>query len=409
MPLDHQPALEGDVRTDVCVVGAGFTGLSAALHLAERGYAVRVVEAQRVGWGASGRNGGQVASGQNKSPDAIARHVGREAAGAAFRIGVDAAQLVRDLIDRHKIECSYRPGVIGACHRRRYVAGFRRQTDDLARDYEYHSARFLDRAEIEDITGTPAYHGGAIDMASGHLHPLNFARGLARAAMKAGAIIHELSEVTAPPQNGLVTTQNGQIQAEHVVLACNAYMQGIAPQIEARVMPINSYIIATEPIPRDLAASILKDDVAVFDTRFVVNYFRLSEDRRMLFGGRESYGYRFPGSIAPPIRARMLALYPQLKDVRVTHSWGGSLAITRNRLPCFARIGPCMLSCSGYSGSGVAMATMAGAIAAETVAGQAERFDTMAALPSPAFPGGASLRHPLLFLAMVSASLADRR
>ncbi|MFA5538446.1 MAG: FAD-binding oxidoreductase, partial [Gemmobacter sp.] len=194
--------------------------------------------------------------------------------------------------------------------------------------------------------------------------------------------------------------------AGHVVLACNGYLGGLEPQVAARVMPINNFIIATEPLG-GRATEILSEPVAVADTRFVVNYWRLSEDGRLLFGGGESYGYRFP-DIVRTVRRPMLQVYPQLADARIDHAWGGTLAITMNRLPCFARPHPNVLSASGYSGHGVAMATMAGKVLAEAVAGRAGRFDLMAGLPAARFPGGGALRWPLLVLAMTWYSLRDR-
>lgn len=409
-PFPDQPPLLGAGQADVCVIGAGYAGLSAALHLAERGYAVRVLEAHRVGWGASGRNGGQVASGQRVDQVTLERMVGRDLARAAFRIGVEAAQLVRDLIDRHGIACAYRPGVAELAHRRRFDRAMAAYVEKMARDYDYHTMRFLPPAEVRGLLGTTAYSAGILDMAAGHLHPLDYARGLARAALDAGATIHEMSRVRRiePGARQRVVTDAGEITAEHVIIACNGYVGDLEPESAARVLPINSYIIATEPLPEEIARGCIREDIAAFDTRFVVHYFRLSPDRRMLFGGRESYGYRFPSGFRDAVRARMLAIFPQLAPFAITHAWGGTLGITRSRLPSFLRPRPGLLSIGGFSGSGVAMATMAGAIAAEAVAGRAERWDVMAALPSPPFPGGTRLRHPLMVLAMIWASLRDR-
>ncbi|WP_118133897.1 FAD-binding oxidoreductase [Oceanicella sp. SM1341] len=409
-PFPDQPPLAGDVTADVCVVGGGFTGLSAALHLAERGFSVRVLEAHRAGWGASGRNGGQVASGQRIAQDEIEQMVGREHARRAFDIGTGAAQLVRDLIDRHGIDCAYKPGVMEANHRKRFDSHAKHYVEKLRSEYDYHSVRYLEPAEVSDMLGTKVFSAGMIDMASGHIHPLNFARGLAAAALSAGAVINERSQVTGISQGPKVTvrTEGGSVTADHLILACNGYIGDLEPETNARVQPINSYVIATEPLSEELAAEVNRDDVAIFDTRFVVNYWRLSEDRRMIFGGRESYGYRFPDDIKESVFRRMLTLYPQLSHVKVTHGWGGTLGITWSRLPCFRRVGGNILSLSGYSGSGVAMATMAGQIGAETIAGQAERFDVMAGLPTKPFPGGPGFRHALMSLGMLWFSLRDR-
>jgi gamma-glutamylputrescine oxidase len=409
-PFPDQPRLQGVGRADVCVIGAGYAGLSAALHLAQRGYSVRVVEAHRVGWGASGRNGGQVASGQRVDQDTLTGMVGRDLAHAAFRIGVEAAQLVRDLIDRHDIACAYKPGVAELAHRRRHDRGFRAYAETMAHEYDYHSMRFLPPEEVREMVGTTAFSAGILDMAAGHLHPLDYARGLARAALDAGATIHEESRVERIEPGGplRVVTKGGEVLADHVIVACNGYVGDLEPESAARVLPINSYIIATEPLPENVAEACIRDDIAICDTRFVVHYYRLSEDRRMLFGGRESYGYRFPSGFQDAVRRRMLAIYPYLAPYEITHAWGGTLGITRSRLPNFLTPMPGVLSIGGFSGSGVAMATKAGAIAAEAVAGQAERWDVMAALPSPPFPGGTRWRHPLMMLAMIWFSLRDR-
>lgn len=409
-PMPDLPALAGDGRADVCIVGAGYAGLSAALHLASRGYAVRVLEAHRVGWGASGRNGGQVASGQRIDQDALETLVGRDLARAAFTIGTDAAGLVRSLIDRHGIDCAYKPGIAELNHRRRFDRDAEAYVEKLQREYDYHSARYLTPTDVRDTIGSTGYSGGILDLASGHLHPLDYAQGLARTALDAGATIHTKSRVKAvlAGSPNRVVTETGEIAAEHVILACNGYIGDLDPASAERVLPINSYIVATEPLPEHVAQACIPGDIAICDTRFVVRYFRLSEDRRMLFGGRESYGYRFPDGIQASGRKRMLEVYPYLEPYAITHGWGGTLGITRSRLPNFLRVGPSILSIGGFSGSGVAMATMAGAIAAETVAGQAERWDVMAALPSPPFPGGTRYRHALMVLAMIWFSLRDR-
>jgi gamma-glutamylputrescine oxidase len=403
--LDPLPALKGAVRADVCVIGAGYTGLSAALHLAERGYSVVVLDAHRVGFGASGRNGGQVSSGQRIEQDAIEKMVGRADARKLWDIGEAAKHLVQDLIARHGIDCGWKPGVLHADWQARDVPHTHAYADKLAQEYGYAQVEKLDRDGVQALVKSPAYQGGALDHGAGHLHPLRYCLGLARAALAAGAQIFEQSLVVDIQQSARakVQTQSGHVDAEHVILATNGYLGGLVPQVAAKVMPINNFIIATEPLP---AGHVLMRDIAVADSKFVINYFRLSEDGRLLFGGGESYGYRFP-DIEATVRKPMAQVFPQLRDVKITHAWGGTLAITVTRLPHFARIGR-MLSAAGYSGAGVGMATLAGQILADTVAGQSERFDVMARVPLPAFPGGRALRNPLLVLAMTWFSLRDR-
>ncbi|MGY6705016.1 NAD(P)/FAD-dependent oxidoreductase [Roseinatronobacter sp.] len=400
------PALEGVRSVDVCIVGAGYTGLSAALHLAQRGYSVAVLDAHRAGFGASGRNGGQVSSGQRIEQDDVERLYGRDDARKLWQIGEDAKELVKHLIATHDMGTAFRPGVIHADWHARDVGHSHAYAEKLARDYGYDQVQPLDRTGINDIVRSDAYQGGVIDMGAGHVHPLAYALGLARAAQAAGAEIFENSVVTALHEGVRVRVQTagGHIDADHVLLATNGYLGGLAPQVAARVMPINNFIVATAPLPEGL---VLTRDVAVADSKFVINYFRMSRDGRLLFGGGESYGYRFP-DILKTVRKPMLEVFPQLRDTQIDYAWGGTLAITVNRMPYFARLAPNILSASGYSGAGVGMATMAGRIMADTVAGQAEQFDLMAALNLPRFPGGPALRNPLLALAMTWYALRDR-
>ncbi len=407
-PTAPFPRIEGEANADICIIGGGYTGLSAALHLAERGYDVVLLEAHRMGFGASGRNGGQVGSGQRLDQDDLERMVGQGDAHRLWDLAEDAKALVRDLISRHDLPVTFHPGVAHACRSDREVAHAHAYAEKLRRDYGYEQLEPLDRTGIEALIGSRTFAGGEIDRGAGHLHPLNFALGLARAAARAGARLHENSLVTRIEHGAkpLVVTAEGRVRASHVILAANGYLGDLEPKVAARVMPINNFILATEPLGAR-AKDILSEPVAVADTRFVVNYWRLSEDNRLLFGGGESYGYRFP-DIARTVRKPMLQIYPQLADARIDYAWGGTLAITVNRLPCFARVAPNVLSASGYSGHGVAMATLAGKIMAEAVAGQAERFDLMAGMPQPRFPGGATLRWPLLVLAMIWYSTRDR-
>ncbi|WP_299045400.1 FAD-binding oxidoreductase [uncultured Tateyamaria sp.] len=402
-----RPALATDVRADVCIVGAGYTGLSAAVHLAQAGRRVVVLEAQRVGFGASGRNGGQLGTGQRVEQPYLEKMVGPEDARRLWDMGLEATDLVRTLISTHKIDCFYRPGVAWTAETARDVADLHAYADHMSRIYD-HPVEVLTRDAFHAICPSPAYRGGVIDPRSGHLHPLRFALGLARAAEAAGATIHEGSTVTGVSTGPVVTvaTPGGQVTADHVILACNGYLGGLNAAVAARVMPINNFVAATAPL--DDPDRVLARDIAVSDSRFVVNYFRLSHDKRLLFGGGESYGYRFPRDIAAKVRKPMTQIFPHLRDVPIDYAWGGTLAITMKRLPYLARVGPAVLNASGYSGHGVGTATHAGMLMARAIQGQSDGFDTMAAIPTAPFPGGARLRSPLLVLAMTWYSLRDR-
>ena len=409
-PPGPYPAAEGEISCDFCIMGGGFTGLSAALHAAEAGLDVVLLEAQRVGFGASGRNGGQVHGGQRLDQDALERMFGRDRARALWDLALESVDLTRKLAARHAPDSGYVPGIIEADHRARFVPHSHAYARKLRDEYGYAEIRALSREEIRELVGSPAYFGGTLDMGGGHLHPLRYAFGLARAARAAGVRIYETSRVTGV-QNGakaLITGDKFRVTASHLLWACNGYLGRAEPRIAARVMPINNFIAATEPLDEATARGLIRDNHAVADSKFVINYFRLSEDRRMLFGGGESYGYRFPRDIAAKVRKPMEEIFPQLRGVRIDYAWGGTLGITLKRLPFFARLAPNALTASGYSGHGVALATLGGKLAAEAVAGQAGRFDIMAELPAPPFPGGAALRAPLLALAMVWYSLRDR-
>jgi gamma-glutamylputrescine oxidase len=407
-PLTRFAPLKGAQKADVCVVGAGYTGLSAALHLAQAGRSVVLLDAQRVGFGASGRNGGQLGSGQRAEQDALEALLGDSAAAKLWDLAEDAKTLVKSLIVEHKIDCDLKPGVAWTGSSKAQVRDLHTYADHLAGKYSYDQIETLDRAALQTVCPSPDYHGGILDMGAAHLHPLNYVLGLARACAAAGVRIHEGSAVHSIDAGTPATlrTDGGHVVADHVILACNGYLGGLNRRVAARVMPINNFIAATEPLG-DRIAGILPRDVAVADGRFVVNYFRLSADGRLLFGGGESYGYRFPTDIAAKVRKPMSVIFPQLKDVQIDYAWGGTLGITMKRLPYVMREGN-VLSASGYSGHGVGTATHAGQLMARAIQGDGDGFDTLAALPSTPFPGGPAMRSPLLVLAMSWYALRDR-
>ena len=404
-----RPPLDGDTRVDLAIVGAGYTGLWAALTAARAGLTVIVLDAHRAGFGASGRNGGQVSSGFNKGQEWLERKMGAGPARAAWDVAEEAKAQLRDFCAAHAPEAAYRPGVAHGEYAQTDVDDARREVAHLNRAYGYDAVEVLDGPAMQALVKTPQYKGGTLDRGAGHVHPLRYALALAREAEATGARIVERTEVTrlTPGTPARLTTPHGTVTADHVILAGNGYLPGIAPPVSARVMPINSFIAATEPLP-DRWQDVLAEDIAVADSKFVVNYYRFSDDRRFLFGGRESYTIGFPTDIRTALVKRMESLFPQIKGVAISHVWGGTLGITMTRLPALQRIGPNILSGAGFSGHGVALSGMSGRIMAEAIIGQADRFDTLSALPVPAFPGGAAFRSPLLTLGMTWYALRDR-
>ncbi|MGJ8622591.1 MAG: NAD(P)/FAD-dependent oxidoreductase [Yoonia sp.] len=404
-----RPTLKGAVTADVCIVGAGYTGLSAARHLADKGLDVVVVDAHRVGFGASGRNGGQVCSGYNMSMRKMAERYGADHARHLWDLAEEAKADVRALCAQHIPEARFRNGIAEAAARPGEVADLHADANFLRHTFDHDAVRTLDRAEINALIKTDDYFGGHLDESAGHIHPLRYVFGLARLAEAAGARIFERSEVhhIVHGDPAVLRTGKGQIRANHVILAGNGYLPSIVPKVSAKILPVNSFIAATEPLGAR-AAQVLTQDIAVSDSKFVLNYYRLSEDNRLLFGGRPSYQIAFPKDIKTKLSARIAQMFPQLDGVRVDYAWGGTLGITINKLPAVQRIAPNVVSASGYSGHGVALSGLAGKVMAEAIAGQAGRFDTLAALEIPNFPGGTAFRAPILRLAMTWYAMRDR-
>ena len=407
-PFPDLPALAGDHDCDVCVVGGGFTGLSAALELARRGYDVVLLEAKRLGWGASGRNGGQIVSGYAADQAGLSARLGEATARRLWDLAEEAKALIRERVAAHRIACDLKWGYIFAANKARHMRELARTVEHWSHAYGYEGLRLLDRAAIEARVGTTRYHGGLHDPGSGHLHPLNYALGLAEAARAAGARLFEGSEVTAIEGGGRPSarTAAGRVRSRHLVLAGNAYMGPLAASMYRRIMPVASCIAATEPLDRAMARGLIRDDEAVADCNFILDYFRLSADRRMLFGGRASYSTLQRRDLADFMRRKMARVFPQLAGRRIDYAWGGNLGITLNRLPHLGRIGGETYFAHGFSGHGVALSGLAGKLTAEAVAGTAERFDVFARIPHRPFPGG-RFRTPLLVLAMLYYRLRD--
>ncbi len=406
-PLRAQ--LRGAQTADVCIIGAGYTGLSAARTLAAKGLSVVVLEAHRAGFGASGRNGGQVASGYNAPQRLLTKMLGADTARDLWHLSEEAKADVAANCADFGSNTQYKSGIAHGCYSEKERAAHHADATFLQDTYGYDQIKTYDTAPFRDVVASPLYQGGTIDWGGAHIHPLRYVFGLARAAEAAGVRIFERAEVhhIAKGDPAEVRTDKGRVKARFVVVAGNGYLPGIERKIAAKVMPINSFIGATAPLG-DKAASVLARDIAVHDTKFVVNYFRMSEDNRLLFGGRANYAIGFPKDIDTALHHRMLALFPQLEGVGFDYVWGGTLGMTVSRLPAVQRIAPNIMSAAGFSGHGVALSGFAGKVMAEAIAGQAGRFDLLATLPTPSFPGGTAARAPLLALAMTWFALRDR-
>jgi gamma-glutamylputrescine oxidase len=401
------PELVGDVVADVCVIGAGYTGLSAALELAKAGYKVVVLEAETIGWGASGRNGGQICTGFSSGQAKIISQLGKADAKRAFDISEEAKRLIVERIASHNIDCDLTWGYMHCIPKPHQFA----ELKAWAEEYEtlgYGGNTLLSKAELEAKLGTTIYHGALREQGAGHFHPLNYCLGLAAAALKAGAIIHEHSAVVEVDTSAKpwARTDKGKVTAKFMIIGGNAYLGKVVKPLYGRVMPVASYIIATEPLGEGRARSLIRDNEAVANTNFIVDYYRRSKDTRMLFGGRASYSGITPPALGEYMRPRMTSVFPQLKNVRIDYAWGGNIAITSNRVPDCGRLSPAVFYAHGYSGQGVALANMYGKLMAECVMGTAERFDLLARVKHLPFPGGA-LRTPLLVAAMIYYRVKD--
>lgn len=402
------PALHDSKRTDVAIVGGGYTGLSAALHLAEAGIDVTLVEANRVGWGASGRNGGQLHTGQRRDQDWLEERFGMEEARGLFSLAEEAKALTKGLIAKHNIACGWRDGLIETVHKRRLVEDEIAYVDKLRDTYGYDAVEWLDRPALAEALGTDVYFGGRRDRGAGHLDPLRFAQGLARAAAAAGARIHEETAVTGL-RGTTMETPRGTLQADVVILAGNGYLSGVDGEVEARVMPIDNYLLATAPIGAGAPGGLIPGGEAVSDSRFVVYYFRPSADGRLIFGGGETYSLRPPADVAAFVHKHLVRIYPRLAATPIEYAWGGTLAITLPRLPFIRRVRAGVYVAAGYSGQGVALAPFAGKVIADAIRNDnVGRLDTFAKLPVPPFPGGRLLRYPALVAGMTWYALRDR-
>ncbi|WP_083347622.1 FAD-binding oxidoreductase [Rhizobium sp. LCM 4573] len=403
------PALDGSGTVDVAIVGGGFTGLQAAYNLAKSGVSVALIEACRLGDGASGRNGGQMGTGQRAWPEELEQKIGYERSKALFDMAEDAKRHLLDFATAHGIDIDYMPGQMNVAHKPGYEKEYQANAEIAAERYGYPHLSFMDARETAERVGSKSYYCGVRDTGTGHIHPLKLLVGLARVANEAGAQLHEMTQATAIRRASgkvMIDTPNGTLTADRALIATNAYIGNLEPVTAAHVMPIGSFIAATAPL--DDFPDVLPGGEAVADSRFVVRYFRKSRDNRLLFGGREVYSSRNPQDTADAIRRQIVETYPALKDVEVTHAWGGNVGITMPRQPFVREVMPGVTSIGGYSGHGVILSNYCGKLYADMVGGKATDLDLLEALDVPAFPGGRHLRTPLLFLALTWFALRDR-
>ena len=403
------PQLRGEQKCDACVIGGGITGLSSSLHLVAKGYEVILLEANRIGWGASGRNGGQCIYGYSCDMGKIRALVGLEQARMLWDMSLEAVNLTRGLIDEHRIHCDWTEGQMHAAIKPRQYRELELWRAELSSEYGYDQLELYTGSELKLRINSERYLAGLYDPQSGHLHPLNYTLGLAQAAEKAGVRFHESSPVLNTEEGNLirVTSTEGSVLCRQLILAGNAYLARIGREIHHKLMPVGTYIGATVPLGEQRARSLIPGNIAVSDLNFVLDYYRLSGDHRMLFGGRVSYSTLQPVHLAQAMRARMLKVFPQLEDVPMEYAWGGFVGITMNRAPHFGRLGRNIFFAQGFAGHGVALTGLAGKLMAEAVSGSAERFDVFSRIPHMPFPGGRFLRMPALVLAMFYYRLRD--
>ena len=408
-PVPQRPALQGETETDVCIIGAGYTGLSTALFLLENGFKVSIVEAAKVGFGASGRNGGQIVNSYSRDIDVIERTVGPKQAQLMGQMAFEGGRIIRERIAKYDIKCDLKDGGVFAAFTPKQMKHLEAQKK-LWERFGHTQLEIMDAQRIREVVKTENYIGGMLDMSGGHIHPLNLALGEAAAVESLGGVIYEQSPAVRIERgaNPVVHTPEGRVKAKFIVVAGNAYLGNLVPELAAKTMPCGSQVVATEPLSEEVAKSLLPQDYCVEDCNYLLDYFRLTGDRRLIYGGGVVYGAKDPANIEAMIRPMMLKTFPQLKGVKIDYAWTGNFLLTLSRLPQVGRIGDNIYYSQGCSGHGVTYTHLAGKILAEALRGQAERFDAFGSLPHYPFPGGRLFRVPFTAMGAWYYSLRDK-
>lgn len=395
-PSPERPSLKSDITTDILIVGAGYSGLSTGLHLVEKGYKVTIIEAAHVGWGASGRNGGQIVNGLNASLQTIKKRYGTDTANFVAGLVQEGGEIIRERIKTYDIHCDLKNGNIFTA----YTGAHMRELEErlnLWASYGIRNQEILDRDKLRAHVNSDVYVGGVIDHSGGHMHPLNLALGEAAAFESLGGVIYEQTpavNVDTTAAKPSVTTPSGSVTCNTLVLCGNAYLGHVVPTLASRVMPVSTQIIATEPLGEGLARELMPTDVCVEDVRYILDYFRLSADKRMLFGGGLVYGGTDPSDIKAKLLPNMTKVFPQLKNAKVDFAWSGNFALSFSRVPQMGRIGSNTYFAHGYSGHGVTGSHTFGRILSEAIDGDRSRFDVFEKVPWFPFPGGRMFRVP---------------
>lgn len=408
-PVPQRPELVGETETDICIIGAGYTGLSTALFLLENGFKVTIVEAAKVGFGASGRNGGQIVNSYSRDIDVIERTVDPKQAQLLGQMAFEGGRIIRERIAKYNIQCDLKDGGVFAAITPKQMGHLESQKK-LWERYGHTQLELLDAKRIREVVSTENYIGGMLDMSGGHIHPLNLALGEAAAVESLGGIIHEQSPAIRVERgaNPVVHTPKGRVKAKFVVVAGNAYLGNLLPELASKSMPCGTQVITTEPLSEEMAKSLLPQDYCVEDCNYLLDYYRLTGDNRLIYGGGVVYGARDPANIEAIIRPKMLKTFSQLKNVKIDYAWTGNFLLTLSRLPQVGRIGDNIYYSQGCSGHGVTYTHLAGKVLAEALRGQAERFDAFASLPHYPFPGGRLFQVPFSAIGAWYYSLRDK-